>query len=53
MKEIITMHDKQCTCQSRLTECSHMRKANLPKNAASAKQCQVLSLTFIATEWFF
>jgi len=30
-----------------------MGKANLPENAGSAKQCQVVSLTFIATEWFF
>jgi len=28
-------------------------KANLPYNAATAKQCQVGSVTFIATEWFF
>ena len=28
------------TCQSHLTECSHKGKANLPENAASAKQFQ-------------
>jgi len=30
-----------------------MGKANLSENAALAKQCQVVSLTSIATEWFF
>jgi len=29
-----------------------MGKANLPQNAALAKQCQVVSLTSIPTEWF-
>jgi len=29
-----------------------MGKANLHENAALAKQCQVISLTFIATECF-
>jgi len=43
----------KCTCQSRLTECSHMGKANLPENAAVAKQCQVVSLTSSAIKWFF
>ena len=43
----------KCTCQSRPTECSHMGKANLSQNTATAKQCQVVSITFIATEWFF
>jgi len=26
-----------------------MEKANLPENTATAKQCQVVSVTFIAT----
>ena len=41
MQEVITRHERflKCTCQSRLTECSHMGKANLPKNTAMAKQC--------------
>jgi len=43
----------KCTCQSRSTECSHMGKANLPKNTATAKKCQVVSLRFIPTELFF
>jgi len=30
-----------------------MGKANLSQNTATAKQCQVVSITFIATEWFF
>jgi len=30
-----------------------MGKENLPKNTATAKQCEVVSLTFIATKWFF
>jgi len=52
---VIIIYEKfhKCTCQSHLTECSHMGNANFPGNAATAKQCQVVSLTFIATEWFF
>jgi len=30
-----------------------MGKVNFPKNTATAKECQVVSVTFIATEWFF
>jgi len=30
-----------------------MGKANLPKNTATANQCQVVSLRFIATKLFF
>jgi len=32
---------------------THMGKANLPENAALAKQCHPFSLTSIATEWSF
>jgi len=33
MQEVVTMHKSflKCICQSRLTECLHMGKANLPK----------------------
>jgi len=56
MQEVVAIYTKsflKCACQSRLTECSHMRQANLRENAAVAKQCQVVSPTSIATEWFF
>jgi len=58
MQEVVSPYMKsflKCTCQSRLTECPHMGKADLPENAASAKQCKQMpiSLTFDDTEWFF
>jgi len=56
MQEVAAIYMKsflKCACQSRLTECSHLGKATLPENAALAKQCQVVSLTSIATEWLF
>jgi len=30
-----------------------MGRENMPSNTATVKQCQVVSVTFIATEWFF
>jgi len=43
MQEVVTIHEKflKVCLAVALAESSHMGKANLPENAASAKQCQV------------
>jgi len=45
MQEAVTIHEKflKVSLPVALAESSHMGKANLPENAASAKQCQVHS----------
>jgi len=48
MQEVVTIHRKflKVCLPVALVESSHMGKANLPENAASAKQCQVDSKYF-------
>jgi len=47
MQDIITHEKFLISVLARLTECLHVGKPNLPENAASAKQCLVVSLTFV------
>jgi len=58
MQEVVTTHEKflKVCLPVAQAECSHMGKANLPENAASAKQCQADSKKFhslLLPLWFF